>query len=301
MIMKFLVYGDLHLKPAGSGYDLDKMVIPPDIDAVLILGDLIHRAGEDDIALAEEFVSRFAADLPVIYVPGNHDPASTEERVVESIKQAYSGHEKVHQFDQVSVVGLGCEKRTLYSNLDQTNYEALDPHGVPHKHRRYTANKIADKIEAACYDVICGSKTTGDAVESLEIKPCEEATFHREMSVVETAYRQLVEVLERTEDVLLATHVPPYNTSFDRHHAVGSRKQHLEFVHLGSIAIKLAVRTHDVFGSLSGHCHSYGYDVVTHDENQPPVHYLNLGFRGIATLRVSPQTNEFVFERANTE
>lgn len=217
--MKFLVYGDLHLKPAGSGYALDKMVIPPDIDAVLILGDLTHRAGEDDIALAEEFVSRFAADLPVIYVPGNHDPAPTEERVVESIKEAYSGHENVHQFDQLSVIGWGCEKRTLYSNLDQTNYKALDPHGVPHEHRRYTANKIADKIEAACYDVICGSKTIGDAVESLEIEPSEEATFHREMAVVETAYRQLAEVLEGTEDVLLATmyhHTIPHSTAITR-------------------------------------------------------------------------------------
>jgi len=298
--MEFLVYGDLHLKPAGSGYDLEKMAIPTDIDAVLILGDLTHRAGDDDQALAEEFVSRFGADLPVIYVPGNHDPAPTDKTVVDSIAEAYPGHKEVHQFDQVTVIGWGCEVRTLYSNLDQTNYEALDPHGVPEDRQRYTADQVADEIETMCYDVICGDGTISEAVESLGITPAEEATFHREMAAIEDTYESLSEILEGQEDVLLATHVPPYNTSFDRHHAVGSRKQHLEFVHLGSIAIKLAIRTHDVFGALSGHSHAYGYDVTTHDERPPPTHYLNLGFRGIATLHVSPQTNEFVFERADT-
>ena len=299
--MKFLVYGDLHLKPAGSGYDLGKMTIPTDIDAVLILGDLTHRAGDDDQALAEEFVSRFGADLPVIYVPGNHDPAPTDKNVVDSITEAYPGHKKIHQFDQVTVVGWGCEKRTLYSNLDQTNYEALDPHGIPRDRQRYTANLVADEIESVCHDVICGEGTISEAIESLGITPSEEVTFHREMDAIENRYENLSDTLKGQEDILLATHVPPYNTSFDRHHAVGSRKQHLEFVHLGSIAIKLAIRTHDVFGALSGHSHSYGYDVITHDESPRPTHYLNLGFRGIATLQVSPQVNNFVFERADTD
>jgi Icc-related predicted phosphoesterase len=299
--MKFLLYGDPHLKPAGSGYNLEEITIPPDIDAVLILGDLTHRAGNDDQALAEEFVSRFGADLPVIYIPGNHDPAPTEEQVVDSITEAYSGHEEVHRFDDVSVVGWGCEERTLGSKLDQTEFEALDPHGVSNDRQRYVANQVADKIEAACYDVICGSGTISEAIESLEIDTSEESTFRSGMEAIEDAYDHLSDILEGQEDVLLATHVPPYNTSFDRHHAVGSRKQHLEFVHLGSIAIKLAIRTHDVFGALSGHSHSYGYDVVTHDETRSPVHYLNLGFRGIATLQVSPRTNGFVFERAANE
>jgi len=299
--MNFLVYGDLHLKPAGSGYDIEQLAIPPDVDAVLILGDLTHRAGDDDKALAEEFVSQFGPDLPVIYIPGNHDPAPTGQQVVDSIEKAYSGHQKAHRFDQVSVVGWGCEKRTLESNIDQTQYEALDPQGVAKDRRRYAADQVADEIEATCFEVICGSGSLSEAIEFLGIKPAEEHTFRSGMEAIEDAYNTLSELLEGHEKVLLATHLPPFNTSFDRHHAVGSRKQHLEFVHLGSIATKLAIRTHDVFGALSGHSHSYGYDIVTHNENRPPTHYLNLGFRGIATLQMSPRTNEFVFERATNE
>jgi len=299
--MKFLVYSDLHLKPAGSGYDLELLTIPPDIDAVLILGDLTHRAGDDDRSLAAEFVSCFGPDLPVVYIPGNHDHTPTDQHVVDSIPEAYSGHKAVHQFDQVSLVGWGCEERTLYSNLDQTEYEALSLEGVSKDRRRYAANQIADEVEAACYDVICGSDSLSEAVDSLGISRDEEPTFREEMAVIEDAYEQLAELLEGQEDVLLATHVPPYNVSFDRHHAVGDRQQELEYAHVGSIAIKLAIRTHDVFGALSGHSHAYGYDVESHDETHSPVHYLNLGFRGIATLRVAPEIDEFVFERASTE
>jgi len=230
--MKFLVYGDLHLKPAGSGYDIEQLAIPPDVDAVLILGDLTHRAGDDDRALAEAFVSRFGPDLPVVYIPGNHDPAPTDQKVVDSIAESYSGHKEVHRFDQVSVVGWGCEKRTLESNIDQTEYEALDPQGVAKDRRRYAADQVADEIEAACYEIICGSGSLSATIESLGITPSEESTFRSGMEAIEDAYDTLSELLAGQEDVLLATHVPPFNTSFDRHHAVGSRKQHLEFVHL---------------------------------------------------------------------
>jgi len=299
--MKFLVYGDLHLKPAGSGYDLEQLTVPPDIDAALVLGDLTHRAGEDDQALAAEFVSQFEPDLPVVYVPGNHDHTPTEHQVVDSIPEAYSGHKAVHRFDQVSVVGWGCESRTLDYSLDQTAYEALSLEGVSKDRRRYRANQIADEVEAACYDVICGSGSIAEAVDALGIARAEEATFRDEMAGIADAYEQLTELLEGQEHALLATHVPPYNVSFDRHHAVGDRQQELEFAHVGSIAIKLAIRTHDVFGALSGHSHCYGYDVESHDETHSPIHYLNLGFRGIATLRVSPETDEFVFKRADIE
>jgi predicted MPP superfamily phosphohydrolase len=182
--MKLMVYGDLHLKPAGSGYDLEQLTIPPDIDAALILGDLIHRAGGDDRALAAEFVSRFGPDLPVVYVPGNHDHAPTEQQVVDSITEAYSGHKEVHRFDQVSVVGWGCENRTLDYSLDQTKYEALSLEGVSKDRRRYTANQIADEVEAACYDVICGSGNISEAVDSLGITRAEEATFRDEMAAI---------------------------------------------------------------------------------------------------------------------
>lgn len=298
-VKRFLVCGDLHLKPAASDYDLDAMAVPDDIDAALILGDLTHRAGPDDIALARRFVERLEPHVPVVYVPGNHDPASTEERIVESLSGAYSGHRTAHDFDGVTVVGWGCERRTLSSAIDQCEFEALDPRNVHQDERRYAADQAATAIEEACYDVVCGESAPEEGAASLGIEKSERAAFYRGIEVLEARYDLLAGMLEDRANVLLATHLPPFNTSFDRHHAVGTREIDQEFLHVGSIAIKLAIREHDVFAALSRHSHAYGYDSGQGDDGRPCL--LNLGYRGIGTVTIEPTRGVFTFTRETTK
>lgn len=298
--MKFSIYTDLHLKPSGSGYDLDQVGVPADIDAVLISGDLTHRANPEDIELAQDFISRLEG-VPVLYIPGNHDHAPMATDVVDSFDYAHAIDRESIEFDEITVIGYGCHNRTLERPLDQRDYEALDPEKIDPNRRRYMANKHADHIEAVCYDLICDDLTLSEAIEELEIRSHEEATFRSAVQSITETYQEITSLLANQSNILFLTHVPPFNTTFDHHHAIGDRHESLENLHVGSIPIKLAIRTHDVRLSVSGHSHNFGYDVFTHRVDIPPVHYLNLGYRGIGSATVRPGNDDIVFERRDSE
>jgi Icc-related predicted phosphoesterase len=296
--MRLLVYTDLHLKPAGSGYDIDALQVPADVDAVVIVGDLTHRANTADIELAQEFIKQFDSDTPVIYIPGNHDHVPMPSKVVEPFTASWSGHQLVREFEDTTVVGFGCEQRSLSPAIDQCAFPAIDPRKASKGDRRYAADQIATELEAACLDVVRGMSTPREAAGSLGIQDTNLSEFIRGVERVETQYDQLADLLEDQTDVLLVTHVPPFNTSFDRHHAVGTREADRESLHVGSIATKLAIQEHDVFAALSGHSHTFGYD--PEDGAEGRTFCLNLGFRGIGTVRLNVENRSFEFTQAST-
>ena len=293
--MRLLVCGDLHLKPAADDYDLAAVSPPEDVDAALVLGDLTHRAGDDDAELARRFVERLAADLPVAYVPGNHDPAPTPSEVVTPVPDATAEHLSARTLGDLTVVGWGCERRSLASPLPQTEFDALDPRTAPRGDRRYVADRIADDLLDACHRVVRGSASAGEAATSLGIMDDETAAFRRGLNAIEATYERLSERLDGRSDALLATHQPPFGASFDRHHAVGERETDREGLHTGSIALALAIRDHDVFAAFSGHSHESGYDAGDGDDGRP--HLLNLGFRGVGVATVDPDRGAFAFAR----
>ena len=293
--MRLLVCGDLHLKPAASDYDLDAVSPPEDVDAALVIGDLTHRAGDDDADLARRFVERLARDVPVVYVPGNHDPDPMPAEVVAPVSGATAEHLSARTLGDLTVVGWGCERRSLTPPLPQTEFDALDPRTFPREDRRYEADRIADDLLDACHRVVSGSASVREAAASLGIADDEAAAFHRGVETVEATYERLSERLRGRSDALLATHQPPFGTSFDRHHAVGTRETDREHLHTGSIALALAVRDHDVFAAFSGHSHEFGYDAGEEGDGRP--HLLNLGFRGVGVVTVDPSRGEFAFTR----
>jgi Icc-related predicted phosphoesterase len=293
--MRLLVCGDLHLKPAADDYDLAAVSPPADVDAALVLGDLTHRAGDDDAELARRFVERLAADLPVAYVPGNHDPAPTPSEVVTPVPGATAEHLSARTLGDLTVVGWGCERRSLAPPLPQTEFDALDPRTAPRGDRRYVADRIADDLLDACHRVVRGSASVGEAAASLGIADDETAAFRRGLDAIEATYERLSERLDGRSDALLATHQPPFGASFDRHHAVGERETDREELHTGSIALALAIRDHDVFAAFSGHSHESGYDAGDGDDGRP--HLLNLGFRGVGVATVDPDRGAFAFAR----
>lgn len=295
--MRVLVCNDLHLKPGGSDYDLAAMTVPDDVDAVIVAGDLTHRDGEDDVALARRFVERFAPDVPVVYVPGNHDHAPMPERVVDGVDGATSGHELVREWDAGALVGWGCERRSLEPELDQRAFPALDPRTAPRGERRYVADRTADRIEDALLEVVTDQVSARDAADALDVAPGKQSAFVRSVDAVRETYDHLAGLVGDREGVVLVTHLSPFNTSFDRHHSTGTREDDLEDLHTGSIALKLVTRTHDVYATVSGHSHAFGYD--TGDDGPP--HMLNLGYRGLGVVDVDPAVGVFSFADANPQ
>jgi Icc-related predicted phosphoesterase len=98
--------------------------------------------------------------------------------------------------------------------------------------------------------------------------------------------------------VVIVSHLSPFNTSFDQHHSKGAREEDREAFHTGSIALKLITKTYDVYATISGHSHAFGYD--TGDSETGSTHMLNLGYRGLGIADISPTTNEFSFVDRNT-
>ena len=294
--MRVLVCNDLHLKPAASDYDIDAMAVPDSADAVFIAGDLTHRDGIDDIALARQFINQF--DIDVFYVPGNHDHAPMPERVVDGFEHATNGHNVTREYGACSVVGWGCESRSLDDALDQAAFPTLDPRTAPRGERRYRADQTADAIENALHDLVTDQATTHDIADELGIADENIPTFRRSAQTIQETYTHLSDLVGDRSNVILISHLSPFNTSFDRHHSTGTREEDREEFHTGSIALKLITKTHDVYATISGHSHAFGYDIGADNITVP--HMLNLGYRGLGIVDISPTTNEFSFVDLNT-
>jgi len=289
--MRVLVCNDLHLKPAASDYDIDAMTVPDGIDTVFIAGDLTHRNGADDITLARRFIAQF--DVDVLYVPGNHDPDPMPERVVDGFEHASSGHNRVSEYESCSVIGWGCEHRSLDTVLDQTMFPTLDPRTAPRGERRYQADQSASAIETVLHDIVTEQATVSDAASDLGIADEHIPAFHESVRTIQETYNHLSDLIGDRSNVILVSHLSPFNTSFDRHHSRGTREDDLDGLHTGSIALKLITQTHDVYVTVSGHTHKFGYD--TGDSETGVSHLLNLGYRGLGIVDIGPANDTFGF------
>ncbi|SDY35552.1 metallophosphoesterase [Halobellus clavatus] len=294
--MRVLVCNDLHLKPVASDYDIDAMETPDDIDAVFIAGDLTHRDGADDIALARRFIDQF--DIDVLYVPGNHDHTPMPVRVAEGFEHVTNGHNMTREYESCSVVGWGCESRSLDDALDQAAFPTLDPRTAPRGERRYRADQTASAIENALHSLVTDQVTTSDAADELGIADENIPTFHQSVHRIQETYDHLSDLVGDRSNVVIVSHLSPFNTSFDRHHSTGTREEDREAFHTGSIALKLIIKTHDVYATVSGHSHASGYETGDSEIGAP--HMLNLGYRGLGVVDICPTTNEFSFVEVNT-
>ena len=302
--MDILAFGDPHIKPANPAIDLDALRVPPDIDIVVTIGDIIQRPG--DLETGRAFFERLnASETPVVCVPGNHDPAEHYPEMIGGLEHVVLVHDCVvtdgelgvirnGHGDELTVAGLGCETTKHAAALGAQDVDALDPR--KENDRRHAADVAAQTLEDAVFDYLAGNMAPDDLVSSLDVRRSERGTFLDALAEVERRFDRVDALFEGPEDPdVFLSHVPPYNTALDRHHSIGERDRDLEELHVGSLGLKVALRKHAPPVALSGHSHNREYEVGSVDNPKMP-HFLSLDFRGVARLTVESTFGTFAYE-----
>lgn len=303
--MKILGFGDPHIKPVDTAINYDALDVPPEIDVIVTNGDVVHRTESDDLKAGRQFFERLATEsIPVLGVPGNHDPDPWYDTLVGGLSNVTNIHKQVvkgkalpgeqstsESFERHTFVGWGCESFDCSPVIRITDFAALDPRDAAD--RRYAADRAATRLEDAVYSYIIGDDDWGDVRDRLSIAASEQRTFRAQLRTAVEQFDLLDGLLtEATPPVVVISHVPPYNTHLDRHHSIGEREFDLEGLHVGSLSLKLALRKHRPIAALSGHSHNGEYHVGIGDGCTRP-HLLNLDFRGVVEVEVDGKAGIF--------
>lgn len=303
--MELVGFGDLHIKPQQTALQYDALTLPRETDAVVMTGDVVHRVEPADIAAGREFFERLdEQDVPVLCLPGNHDPhphfdaliegfetpVLCHERVIEG--QAFEAYDVSTSFRQHSFVGIGCESFDITPELRLIDFDSLDPRTAAD--RRFAADAMAGKLEDAVYGYVQGAQSRAELRTELGIKAGERSQFITQLDAVCERFDHVSSLLgEATGPVVFLSHVPPYNTRLDRHHSIGQREADLEGLHVGSLGLKLALRAHRPIAALSGHSHNGEYQVGIGDGDRP--HLLNLDYRRPVQISVDGDDDTFSY------
>lgn len=307
--MRLLAFGDLHLKPSGTGIDYDQLTLPPETDAVVTVGDVVHRTDPESLAVGQAFFDHLESlGTPVISVPGNHDPERYHERLIGDRRGVVNAHGRVvsaeafegSEFDGRlgghGFVGWGCETFDQTLELRATDVPSLglrrDDRGVG----RHAADRAATRLEDAVLGYVRNDVECTELLASLDIGQEYRAECLEKLDRTRTVYETLSDLLHRAPSPsIVLTHVPPYNTGVDRHHSVGTGETAPDMLHCGSLGLKLALRVHEPLVALNGHSHGGEYEPGDGPGGRP--HVFNLGYQGVATVTVDGTAGGFGFER----
>lgn len=305
--MELLAFGDPHLKPVEGAIDYEKLRLPADVDAVVTTGDVIHRPEPADIEAGRDFFAHLdQLGVPVIAVPGNHDPHEHYPDLLADCENVVDAHERVvtaddfergvqADFDDHRFVGWGCEQFNFEPELRLVDYPALDPReGRSRRERRYESDRQAQRLEDALFEFVRGRLDRAALRSELGVTT-NRSQFATQLERLVETYETITGLLDRAgRPTVVCTHIPPYNTELDRHHSIGERELDLDGLHVGSIGLKLALREGRPIAALNGHSHNGGYEPGIGDDARP--HMLNLDFQGIASLTVDGPSGGFGFE-----
>jgi Icc-related predicted phosphoesterase len=305
--MRLLAFGDFHIKAGGQSLNYDGLEVPEGVDAVVSIGDVVHRITDADVAAGREFFERVVdAGVPVVAVPGNHDPDGEYERLVGGLPTAVNAHERVvdgtafggdgDPLDGHAIVGWGCEGFDFKPEIRVTDFDALDPRSAPRSERRHASDRAATRLEDALFGYVTADGDPDELRERLGVRRGERTAFREQLDRTLSTFETLDGLLSEASGFpVVCTHIPPYNTPLDRHHSVGRREADLEGLHVGSIGLKLALRKHRPIAALSGHSHNGEYQSGVDGTAGRP-HMLNVGFRGIVDVEFDGDAGAFGFD-----
>ncbi|USZ69234.1 metallophosphoesterase [Halorussus salilacus] len=315
--MRLLLLHDLHLGPSGDPPSYARPAInEAKFDAIVTAGDVIDEnrdhaksaaAGERYEGLGRAFYEFLHEeyDLPILAVPGNHDPLGCAERLTEGLDRAVVAHDRVvderafpgvdADFDGFAFAAWGCEGFDQGPEVRYTEFPATDPLADATSDTiDHVAAERADAVESAAERFLTGDLDAGGVADELGVSANRRRELFDQLDELEATYRSLCSLLTETDRrTLLFSHVSPFKVSFDHHHSERGPEGR---VHRGSVALKVAIRRNGPHAVFSGHTHEYGIDTVATERGDR--YAFNAGAPGVAVVEVEDDPRALHVETA---
>lgn len=304
-MVRLLLLGDLHLSTTGPAIppacpDLESI----DVDAIVSIGDIIDdnsdHAGDSTIGSAYErrgrtfFEQLNEVDVPVIAVPGNHDPVDCTQRLTDGLDNVVVAHRRVvggsttkqPALKGIRFAGWGCEQFDLTPAFRYDRYPGIVPDLTEVESVTQTATRIASAVEAVIGLFLTGVLEPQEAAAELGVSLDRRRTCADELVVLEEEFDAICEVLAGEEKpTILLSHESPFHVDFDYHHSIDNLRGRL---HRGSIPLKMAIAASAPDVVFSGHMHSEGRDVIETTDGYADVY--NPGSPGVSFVEIEPDT-----------
>ncbi len=304
-MVRLLLLGDLHLSTTGPAIPLACPDLKSlDVDAIVSIGDII----DDNIDHAGDAISGRAYEergkvffeqlnevgVPVIAVPGNHDPVDCTRRLTDGLDNVAVAHRRVVDgsttkqpaLEGVRFAGWGCEQFDLTPAFTYDQYPEIVPELTEVESVTQTATQIANAVEAVVGRFLAGELEPQEAAAELGVSLDRRRTCADELVILEEEFDAICEVLAgEQKSTILLSHESPFHVDFDYHHSADNVHGRL---HRGSIPLKMAIAASAPDVVFSGHMHTEGRDVIETTGGYADVY--NPGSPGVSIVDIEPES-----------
>ena len=285
-----LVVSDLHLRATGKAYPVADLPVDTH-DIVLSLGDVIDEnrehaksvsAGEAYEERGREFFERLDDQgVPVLAVPGNHDPVTCTQRLSEAFRNIHPLHGETRTMAvggewSLTVAGWGCEQFDFTPALLSPDYP-----DIPVEAETRIPDAVAETLLRAAGQYLAGDLSKRDLAHRLDTE-APNHSFETSLARLEARFETLTELVEGTNSpTVIASHVTPFNVPFDLR---GQHSRDGDY-HFGSVALRVALAATGVEACFSGHTHQRGLTAIPTTSGHSYVH--NPGDTGVSSVAIS--------------
>lgn len=279
---RFLLLSDLHLSTTGPERPPS---VPPikngDVDAVLSLGDLIDDNSDhiQDPEAGQAYEQRGRAffkqldgvGVPVIAIPGNHDPIDYTRRLTDGLANIHIAHQRTTKgeslaspaLDGFDFVGWGCEQFDLTPTFQYDQYPQLIPDLTNVANAKQVAEQTATTVETVIGQFLAGMLDANAAATELGLDPSSRDRCGAELETVSEEFEAIRSLLpehrNRERIPVILAHESPFGVSFDFHHSAEGLRR---LLHQGSIPLKMAILDAAPDVVFCGHTHQTGRDAI---------------------------------------
>jgi Icc-related predicted phosphoesterase len=285
-----LVISDLHLRATGAQYPVADLPVEAH-DIVLSLGDVIdeNREHAKSVSAGEAYEERGRAFLerldeqgvPVLVVPGNHDPVDCTQRLSEGLTNVHSLHGVTRNVVvgadwSLTIAGWGCKQFDFTPALLSPDYP-----DIPVEDEVRTPDAVASTLLRAAGQYLAGDLSETNLAHKLGTEATN-PSFETSLARLDARFKTLVELVEGANSRgVVASHISPFNVPFD----IRGQHSHDGDYHFGSVALRIALAAAGVDACLSGHTHQRGLTAIPTTSGHSYVH--NPGDAGVSSVSIS--------------